>query len=81
MATLCNRTLTPESQTISKQAVYFAAAEVKLYGPSPGALQSKFSAIRWMHVRDYHPDPFKDMATLTAWLSDYAKRSPPHSQS
>ena len=64
-------------QTISEQAVYFAAAEVKLYGLSPGALRSKFSAIRWMHVRDYHPDPFKDMATLAAWLSDYAKRSPP----
>ena len=66
-------------QTIAEQAVHFAEAEVKLYGLSPGALRSKFSAIRWMHVRDYYPDPeaFKDMATLTVWLSDYAKMCPP----
>ena len=39
-------------QTIAEQAVYFAAAEVKLYGLGPGSLHSKFSAIRWMHDRD-----------------------------
>ena len=64
-------------QTIASQAIYFAASEVKLYGLAASSLRSKFSAVRWMHVRDFHPDPFKDLATLTSWLSDYEKRSPP----
>ena len=36
----------PQTISDSEQAVYFVAAEVKLYGLGPGSLRSKFSAIR-----------------------------------
>jgi hypothetical protein len=60
------------------RATYFAAYEVKQHGIDVGSLRAKFSAIRWMHVRDRRPNPFKDLDSLTDWIADYGKMcSPP----
>jgi hypothetical protein len=42
-----------------------------------GTIRSKLSAIRWMHVRERRPDPFKDLDTLTDWLCELEKAQPP----
>ena len=59
------------------RSTYYAAYEVKCHGLDIGSLRSKFSAVRWMHVRDRRPNPFKNLDSLSDWISDFAKMCPP----
>lgn len=40
-------------------------------------LRHKLSAVRWDHLRNLKPDPFKDMEPLDQWLADLTKMDGP----
>jgi hypothetical protein len=61
----------------SEAAEMFASYETLTFQNKVGTIRSKLSAIRWMHVRDRRPDPFKGLETLTDWLSELEKNQPP----
>jgi hypothetical protein len=62
---------------VCDRATYYAAYEVEVHHLDAGSLRSKFSAIRWMHVKDHRPDPLKGVASVSDWMADYAKLCPP----
>ena len=63
----------------SEQAEMFCSYEALEFQNRVGTIISKLSAIRirWMHVRDRKPDPFKGLDTLTDWLAELEKTQPP----
>jgi hypothetical protein len=61
----------------SEQAEMFCSYEALEFQNRVGTIRSKLSAIRWMHVRDRKPDPFKGLDTLTDWLAELEKTQPP----
>jgi hypothetical protein len=61
----------------SEAAEMFASYEALEFQNKVGTIRSKLSAIRWMHVRDRRPDPFKNLDTLTDWLTELEKTQPP----
>jgi hypothetical protein len=61
----------------SEAAEMYASYETLDFQNKVGTIRSKLSAIRWMHVRDRRPDPFKGLETLTDWLSELEKNQAP----
>ena len=61
----------------SKRAKFFCAVEMLKWRVHPVSVRGKLSAIRWMHVKDNRPDPFKELKSLTSWLADRIKEAPP----
>ena len=56
--------------------IFWLAYENLQHGVSAGALRSKLSAIRWMHLRDKRCNPLKDLEAVSEWLKDLQKTEP-----
>ena len=58
-------------------AEMYASYETLDFQNKVTSIRGKLSAIRWMHIREHKPDPFKGLETLTTWLTELEKAQPP----
>jgi len=61
----------------NRQAIYWAAYLRTERLNSVGTIRSKQSAVRWFHVHNFKPDPFKTLTSYKEWLADEEKKDAP----
>jgi len=64
----------------ARRIIYWLAWERHTYKVKASTLKTKISAVRWMHIVDLYPDPFRDLPAVTDWLANLKKLDGPTEQ-
>ena len=56
-----------------RRVIYWLAWERKTHAVKASTLQTKLSAVRWAHVRQYYDNPFSDCPAIHDWLANLQK--------
>ena len=60
----------------TQRCLWYVAYESQVHGIMGRSIQNKLSAVTWLFVKNYLPNPFEDLYTLKTFMTDLKKRDP-----